>query len=364
MDKTDNSATRQVMALAGRGVRWARTCLDALVNDLAAARTDADGWRALALVGMRETRLFARRQGGIVELATLAPGAAALRTGVDAHLAGPEPGALALRFTGGRAIVQQFSLPQSARPVIGAIVRNKIESLAPWPLDEALWGYTAGDTDAGGTLKITAGVVGRTGVAAILADLAGLGIKPSRVDIANTADAEAPILLDHSSEARRTQVSLMLKSACAGLALIIAAIGAYGGFLAIGGGRELARIEARIDELKRELVAKPGQGSAAGKLAEANRLVERKMMERPLVAVLDALTHVIPDGTWLTAIDLLDRQITVAGRGGPAPQLIQSLESAAAFSAANFASATQRDDQAGIDVFAITAAIEPEVVAE
>jgi general secretion pathway protein L len=302
-----------------------------------------------------------RRRGAITELAALPPGTAPLAAAVKAQLSRAEQQGLTLRFAAGRAIVQRLLLPAGARPVLAAVLKNKIEGLAPWPLEDCAWGYAL-EPEEGATLPVSLGILGRKALQSYLSALAAVGVKPAEVDIDGGAQAPA-IVIDHNSEARRARVSAVVKLLAGVAAAAIAGIGLYGGYLAALDYGEWARIEARNAELTRTLTARPEGGNLPPQQAAANRLAERKQAERPFVLVLNDLTRAIPDTSWLTALDLADGQVTVQGRGGPAPEVLQSLEAAEAFARVNFAAATQHDEQAGTDVFAIAATVEPRTAA-
>jgi hypothetical protein len=79
---------------------------------------------------------------------------------------GPE---VALSFAADQSISQQITLPQQPDEVLRAIVRNKVEGLAPWPLAQCLWGMRA-STIAGDPqhVSVEVAVVSR----ALLDDLA------------------------------------------------------------------------------------------------------------------------------------------------------------------------------------------------
>ena len=358
MSDSDNSATRQVAVLGSRAWRWTRGSLSALVSDLAADDAADSHWLALAVVGPEGNRLLARRHGAVEECATTAPGPAALVAAMKAQLSRSEQQNLTLRFASGRAIIQQLRLPAGARPVLAAVLRNKIEGLAPWPLEDCAWGYATLPEESG-ALPVVVAIIGRKTLQSHLAALAGVGVKPATVSI----DAGAPwpaIIIDHSSDARRARVSMMVKTLAGTAAAAIAGVGLYGGYQAAVAANELSQVEERSAELTKALTARPDASNLPPQQAAANALAQRKQTERPVVMVLNDLTRGIPDGSWLTAIDLADGAVTVQGRGGPAPELVQSLENAEAFSAVNFAAATQHDEQAGNDVFAIGAAIEPQ----
>ena len=361
MSDTGNSATRQLAVLGGRGWRWAQGSVAALVNDLASARADATAWAAMAFISADGIRLVANRKGQMVVMPEVAGTAAEAAARASARLTPAERQSLVLRIAPDRAILQDITLPRSAEPVLPAIIRNKIEGLSPWPPEDTVWGYAARASGAGG-LQVTIGVLGRKALAGHLSALTSHGITPMQVDIAAAPDSATPVIIDHNSGSRAARVGLLLKAGVGLCAAAIVGAGLVGSYLAFHDHGELARVTARTEQLKRELTARPGTGAGGGKTGEAGQLIDRKSMERPFVAVLNDLTTAIPDGSWLTGLDMAEGVVTVQGRGGPAPGVLQSIEQAEAFSGANFASGTQRDDASGQDVFSISAAVEPQAV--
>lgn len=360
MSDLDNSATRQVSALLGRGWRWARGCVSALVTELAAPKDGGSDSRAVMVLGSEGATLLARRKGHMSALGGAIADIGTAARNARSALSRGEQQRLTLRMTEDRAIVHEMQLPEGARSLLAAILRNKIESLAPWPLEDTVWGYVAGDATRGGAVPVTIGIVGRKALAAPLVALAAAGLKPARVEIAAGGQS---IVIDHSSDSRRRKVSTALRMAFGTAAILIVAAGAYGGLLSWRDSTELAALAARTEELKRELAGRNVEGGDGGQIAEAVKLVDGKKVQRPVVAILNELTSAIPNGNWLTAIDFVDGTLTIQGRGGPPTELIKSLEAAEAFSSVNFAAATQRDEEANADVFSIAAAIEPIAVA-
>jgi general secretion pathway protein L len=360
MSDTTNSATRQVSALFVRAWRWARGCASALVSDLAAPRAGGGDSKAVLVLGGQGATLLARRKGHMAPVGGGGQSIEAMAQSAKSTLSRSEQQALTLRFAEDRAIVQEMQLPEGARPLLGAILKNKIESLAPWPIEDTAWGYATGPVTRAGMVPVTIGIVGRRALASPLLALAAAGLKPARVEI---AAGEEAIVIDHSSDARRRKVSTVMRMALGSLAILITAGGAYGGLLAWRDNQELAALAERTEQLKRELAGRNSDGADGGQVAEAVKLVDGKKDQRPMVAVLDALTKAIPNGSWLTAVDYVDGTLTIQGRGGPPTDLIKSLEAAETFSNVNFAAATQRDDEAGADVYAISATLEPIAVA-
>ncbi len=78
---------------------------------------------------------------------------------------------------------------------------------------------------------------------------------------------------------------------------------------------------------------------------------------RPVVQILNDLTGLVPDGTWLNSFEYSASRITITGNGVNVTRLINDLEASPAFESAGFSAATQRDAASGSDTFAISAGV-------
>ncbi len=355
IDRYNNSATRQVFALGGRLARRIRTYVDALVADLANEGGTATAWRHLIHLGGGKGLIYGRSKAGAPELIGSFEGV--IPANLTARLAGAGK-RIHLRLDRERAVVKTLSLPEGARDVLAAVVRNKVESLAPWPLEEAVWGYRETVESQPGHIGVEIGIASRRMVETLLAALAARGIKADRLDIAAKPLAQDGIAIDFHSAARFERARNLLKTALAGAGTVAAAVFAAGLYLALSAQAELTAIEQRSEALSSVLKQGPAGAAAAGKLAFANSIHERKKSERPLIAVLDTLTALVPDGIFLNALDYEDNTVTLTGRGTGASGVIGLLEASDVFAAAAFSSATQRDANSNAEVFSISATIE------
>ena len=355
MSDYGNSATLQLFGLGHRLFRWIGGSIDALVAHMAGSAAAIGKCRTMVRVSEAGTEILSRGKQGKWSLAARLEGDAAgqLSTG----LKGRSRRNIALRLASGRAVVQELVLPLGARDVLPAIIRNKVESLAPWPLAEVMWGYRILGQQAG-QLTVEVGIVSRKSITSLLGMARAAGASVACVDIAaGTSDAEG-IAIDFLGANRLARSRRALRSVMGLSAALALAACAYGSYLAYGSYNDLAATEARIAELKASLVG--GGVTGGGRLAEANVLYTRKLETRPVVAVLDALTGIVPDDTWLSVVDLAGNQITIAGHGQEVQGIVEKLESSAQFSSVNFASATQRDTDINADSFSISAAVEPQ----
>jgi Tfp pilus assembly protein PilN len=186
------------------------------------------------------------------------------------------------------------------------------------------------------------------------------GVEIGQVD--DDGDTVIPIDIHgdrRSKRARRT--AGMVFAAVAALALAIAG---YGLFLALGSANELAQIEQRSADVTVALRNNGQDVSTSAKLVEANRLYARKLEHPPMVSVINALSQLLPDPVWLDSVLYTADKITVSGQGRNIPPLVEILEKSAMFRDVNFASATKRNAELNIDEFSLSAAIEPQQVAQ
>ena len=358
MEQYSNSATRQALNSGSRLVAWGGECIGAFLDDLASARAGARNWRAMLIIDGDQADLFARRRGKIVRLAGFASDPAQIAAGSRKKLWKSERQAVLVRFCGRRAIVKPVTLPAGARNVAAAIIRNKVESLAPWPIEDAIWGYRVAGEPENGQFTIDVGITGRKPLELLIAALTAAGVRLAGLEIAAAADDPDAIAVDFQSGNRRGKARAAVRSAMAGIGFFAAVTGAYGAWQAVMVRSELNGIEARTAQLTAALRAQPVTDFGSGKQGEAEKAVARKRTELPVMLVLNGLTEGVPDSAWLNNVDYADATVTIAGRGVSIPGIIESLESSKLFANVNFAAPTQRDPESNADMFSISASIE------
>lgn len=353
IDRYDNSATRQVLALGGRLARRIGGYVDALIADIANESGAAAAWQHLIHLGSGGAQVYGRNRAGAPEL--IGSFAGAIPADLAARLAGAGK-RIQLRLGRERAVVKTLSLPEGARDVLAAVIRNKVESLAPWPLEEAIWGYRETAESQAGHIGVEIGIASRRNIEALLAALAQNGIRADRLDIAATALTGDGIAIDFHSAARLERARQWVMRTLAAAAAVAAVTGGFGLYLALSTQAELGAVEQRSEELAKALAR--GPGGAGGKLAFANAVHGRKQTERPLIAILNTLTGLVPDGIFLDGLDYENNTVTLTGRGNGASEVIGRLEASDVFTAAAFSSATRRDPNSAAEMFTISAAIE------
>lgn len=155
--------------------------------------------------------------------------------------------------------------------------------------------------------------------------------------------------LDAIRLSRALLVGLGVTAACALLAVIAAVYMAD-------------HLGAQEDELARQISQRRAaiRGSSDGGDRSPIAALERRKYETPAsVIVLDALTKVLPDHTYVTELHLAGNKLQIVGITRDAPSLIPLIEQSQHFTRATFYAPTTRSSSDPGERFHIEARIEP-----
>lgn len=309
-------------------------------------RVRAGGVDVLRMDGGKETLLLAAT--GRPQLAL---------QDVTRQLAGKLAPEVEISFAADQSISQKLVLPQQPDEVLRAIVRNKVESLAPWPLAQCLYGMRVsalpGNTQH---VSVEVAVVSRAMLDELAATLRQSGTEVKALSVLLPDGQSLAIELggdDVRRGVRRRAVGLARIAAAA--VLLLTGVGL---FLIYRTSAEASRLERETATLMASL--RPG-GTPAGEtplLSAANRLFDARRDRLPVVAVLDEVSKLLPDNVYLVAFALDGDQLNIKGRGTGVPGLIQILEASPDFQGVNFAAATELDQNSNTDAFSLIATLE------
>ena len=280
----------------------------------------------------------------------------AVKSGVE-RLGADLAGQCALEFDGSLAVVSQMVLPAESPEILSAIVRNKVESIAPWPLAQSLYAHRArpiaGDPSH---VAVDIAVVSRLWFEGVAAQLAAADTRVKAAWLRLADDGLLRIGFE-SEEETRTARDHALRLA-KGVATAAALAGAWGLLLAWQASSELADMRTESERLTASLQQTSAEKSTATMLGAANYLHERRLQRLPAVTVVNEVSGLLPNSMWLGRLSIDDDRIELKGQGTDIPSLIEILERSNAFRDVNFASATQLNEQMNSDAFSIDAMLE------
>jgi general secretion pathway protein L len=258
-----------------------------------------------------------------------------------------------------RFVFRQIELPRRAGEFLDGIIREQIDRLTPWSASDAVFGWSKPTDIAGDRIALTVAATARAQVMPFVRVAAGLGAESIALSTTlDTPEASAPIkVLDQKTQSaldvhrvRRLLIAVLLIGILAAGASISAAIAVAG------------NLEARQSDLSRRIaerraVLRAGL-DAAGNTALAK--LERRKHESPAaVIVLEALSQILPDHTYVTELRVEGDKMQAAGMTLDAPSLIRLIEQSPHFTRATFFAPTTRLPSESSDRFHIEALIKP-----
>lgn len=257
-----------------------------------------------------------------------------------------------------RFLFRPLELPVRATDFLEGIVRAQIDRLTPWSASEAVFGCSA--PAESGPDSITTVIAATTRKVAMTYVDAVSGFHPSAValctDIAERNAGRVKVFEQkargHLDAARLSRALSIGLGAAAVAALICVAVAAY---VADSLGAQESELAQQISAQRAAIRA----GTDGGDRSPIAALERRKYETPASVIVLDALSQVLPDHTYVTELHLAGTKLQIAGITSNAPSLIPLIEQSQHFTRATFYAPTTRSPSDPGERFHIEAQIEP-----
>ncbi len=288
-------------------------------------------WRAMLINEGNRIDIWLRPRSQPVLAATIEPGQPdTLDRKIRRKLKRIPKEAVVLRMLPASAVVSTIEVPESARTLIDAILRNQIERQAPWPIDKAMYGWRLMSVDRErGQLKVQLAVTNREDVAELTGQARALGADPGVIDCGTSTKDTSAISFVSSLESRISRARYRVGR---GLALALFAtiiVAGYGAYLFFQDYQRLVSIDQAIAQVRRAN-AKTSSINATGDelLKRARLVIDRRKNEQAVVSVLDAVSSALPDDSWLDRLEVRQGAVYLAGRSGNASAIISALEAA------------------------------------
>jgi len=263
-----------------------------------------------------------------------------------------------------RFLFRPLELPARASDFLDGIVRAQIDRLTPWSASEAVFGCGAPSPSGNETIttliaaaprKLAMGYVEAVSgfhpsAVAICADASGQdqgqGPSQSRIKVFEQKSRGA---IDRVRLSRMLQVLL---GAAAVVAIVAAVLASY---LADSLSARESEVERQINQRRAALRT----GIDGGERSPLALLERRKYDNAASVIVLESLSRVLPDHTYVTELHLAGGKIQIAGITHDAPSLIPLIEQSQHFTRATFYAPTTRSSSDPGERFHIEAQVEP-----
>ncbi len=331
--------------------RW----IDATATAIVGALTSVSARKKVQVIE-EDDGTFVIEGSGSAERVRIADGQVA---GANAaHIASMLDGSRAeLQLRPARMLFRPLELPQRATEFLDGVVRAQIDRLTPWTASEAAFGWSAPANAGADRMVITVAATARALVLPLVEALASAGAEA--VTVLATPPGAAPIMvMNHQprgaldiARVRRALVALLLGAGLvAGLSLSAASIVGY----SLGGKQD--ELALRIAERRAAIRT----GRDGPQVATPLRALERRKYQNPSsVIVLEVLSQILPDHTYVTELRIEGDKLRVIGMTRDAPGLIRLMEQSPNFTRATFFAPTTKAPSDPGERFHIEAQIEP-----
>jgi general secretion pathway protein L len=256
-----------------------------------------------------------------------------------------------------RFLFRPLELPRQAVDFLEGIVRAQIDRLTPWHATDAAFGWTH-PVQADDRIKLSVVATARSMVSPYVNTLTGLGT--NSVSVSTTVPLEAAPVTVLTARAQNEAGTGRLRRVLA--VVILASSIAAAASLTLG-AMVIDSLDAELADLSHKIAARRVAmrlGDGPGVNSAQRALTQRKQATPSSVLVLEALSKVLPDHTYVTELHIEGDRLQLVGVTRDAPSLIELIEQSAQFTRATFfAPTTQTPGDPG-ERFHIEARIKPE----
>jgi general secretion pathway protein L len=263
-----------------------------------------------------------------------------------------------------RFLFRSLELPDRAKDLLEGIVQAQIDRLTPWKVTEAVFGWSRPAELSTGRISITIAATARAWIM-------------SHVDAIKSTGAHSIAVLTSFPEPSAGSGPIEIWEGRAGsfieaskIRRLLVMVLAAAGMTAIGALGASALVVSKLDAERHEIVRRTSKvreaavshASGSSTIAAVYRTLEQRKQNMPTYFVLlETLSQILPDHTYVTELRIEGSTVRVVGVSQNAPSLIAAVEQSQHFSRATFFAPTTRSPSDPGERFHLEAHIKPAV---
>ena len=260
-----------------------------------------------------------------------------------------------------RFLFRPIELPKRAAEFMSGVIRSQIDRLTPWNAEDAAYGWNQGKQTDPDKMVVTIAVTPLTSIKLYVEAIAKVGVHSLAVFTAlPDANSDAPLVKVWEQGASVTKNTARIRHT---LAVTLAAAGITTAVAVGANAIVTTNLTGQRDELAQRIsAARSAAGalrtSASGSVIKSERALEQRKHDGPSsVLILETLSKILPDQTYVTELRLESNRVRLTGVTRDAPSLIALIEQSGHFARASFFAPTTRASSAAGDRFHIEAVI-------
>ncbi len=255
-----------------------------------------------------------------------------------------------------RILNTTVTLPAATEENLREVLAFEMDQLTPFTVDQVYYDFDIVDrSSTRGTIDLRFLVSPRSAVDELLSALQRIGLRPGVVSAKADSERLHDINLLPRAYAQKARVAtqwLNTGLAVTALALLVAVIAI-----------PLLQKRQQVSEFK-PLVTAAMEAAQEGSRLKRNieliatgsaELIVRKEARPTTIAIIDEMSRILPDNTWLSRIDIASDEIQIQGQSEAAESLIGLIEESPTFENARFRSPVTQVPQTEAERFHLSA---------
>lgn len=261
--------------------------------------------------------------------------------------------AIVLKLENHQGLRKQIKLPMAAAENLQQVIAFEMDRMTPFKSDQVYFSaLVASRLKATRQIVVDLVLTPKTKLDSILEDLTAAGWRPERVYLDGETRIGSYDLLPEKFRPPHRRLPGILNGILAGLIVTLLTLVAIVPLWSAN--NEVKRLQDQVKKTARIAQEVESMREQAEKLQhQARFLQDRKHVEPVLLDMLEELTRVIPDGTWLNGLQYANRRLIVQGQSPSASSLLQRIETSAFFRNVSFVSPVTKDTSNGLERFQI-----------
>ncbi len=265
-----------------------------------------------------------------------------------------EKGRLILCLNDRQAIQKIVLLPAAVKDKLAQVMAYELDKYTPFNAEQVYFSAQISSQASDGQLPVLLVLTPRSILDELLQTLAAAQIQIDQVRHQNQSVESLDYnLLPADKQRQRNRFSRLLIIALAVISsLLLAALLLMP---VVTGQNQVDELTRQINALAQQTLQVQQQHRQMDQLLDqTEQLVELKQAQPFLNRVLNELTRLLPDNTWLSHFKFKQGKIQIQGQSGAASSLIETLENSPLFENVRFVSPLTQDKRTGLERFRIS----------
>ncbi|HWP00143.1 MAG TPA: PilN domain-containing protein [Methylococcus sp.] len=261
--------------------------------------------------------------------------------------------ALVFRLLPDQCLARTVKLPAATEENLRQVMAFEMDRFTPFKADQTYFDVRVVERlKAAGQIRVELAVVPRDRLDGMLETLVAYGWQPDYVDVSDDPRQRRQQLLPERFRKPRRNwrraINIGLAVVAASLLLLLGLLPPW------KESRWVEQLENEVKKASKSAKEVESLRQQAEQLThEIGYLLEKKRTEPIVLDVLNELSKVMPDDTWLNGLQYKDRRLIVQGQSPSASSLISRMEASPYFKNTSFVSPVTKDVSSNLERFQI-----------